>query len=228
MSDRERSSSPPSANGEDVFEIEEILDWRVRDGKDQFLIKWKNFPPEENTWEERANIFADHIIERFWEEKRQQLEKREMQKKQRAGTKRKAGSAKSQKGGASIEPVKSAKAPASSSQKPPDAKRPKLDAMNIEDDDSEFVYEPEATLPRNIMSLPVWEDMIQSVDTVEEGPKKHTRDGEERTFVIFVSWKDGRRTMHDSIIASKKFPQKLIQFYQKHLRFKKIHSDEDE
>lgn len=54
------------ADGTDeVYEIEKIVKKRLRKGKTEYLIKWKDYPEEENTWETEDNIFAKDMLEEF-------------------------------------------------------------------------------------------------------------------------------------------------------------------
>ena len=43
-------------DGHEEYEVEEILAERRKYGKKQFLIKWKNYPSHENTWEPEENL----------------------------------------------------------------------------------------------------------------------------------------------------------------------------
>ena len=43
--------APILVNEEPEWEVEAILDYRVRYGRGQFLIKWKDYPASENSWE---------------------------------------------------------------------------------------------------------------------------------------------------------------------------------
>lgn len=50
---------------EDIFEVERILKKRRHPSKgDQYLVKWRNFPASENTWEPACN-FSRILIEQF-------------------------------------------------------------------------------------------------------------------------------------------------------------------
>ena len=41
---------------DDVYEVEKILKTRYRNGKKEFLVKWKGYPDEMNTWVPEENL----------------------------------------------------------------------------------------------------------------------------------------------------------------------------
>ena len=47
---------PVEVEGEKEYEVEEILDRQERRGKTRYLVKWKGYTVEENTWEELENL----------------------------------------------------------------------------------------------------------------------------------------------------------------------------
>ena len=47
---------PVEVAGEKEYEVEEILDRQERRGKTKYLVKWKGYMAEGNTWEELANL----------------------------------------------------------------------------------------------------------------------------------------------------------------------------
>ena len=53
-------------DGEEEYEVEAILDCRRRRGQLQFLIKWKGYGLEENSWEPERNIHAKELIYAFF------------------------------------------------------------------------------------------------------------------------------------------------------------------
>ncbi|CAG8451165.1 14442_t:CDS:2 [Funneliformis caledonium] len=54
---------------DDEFYVEKILDhtW-TREGDPLFLLKWRGFPEEENSWVEQDNICAVNLIEEYWKD----------------------------------------------------------------------------------------------------------------------------------------------------------------
>ena len=51
------SPAPPEiVNGELEYEVETILDSRIRRNKLQYLVSWKGYSPEERTWEPAENL----------------------------------------------------------------------------------------------------------------------------------------------------------------------------
>ncbi|KAI9598171.1 hypothetical protein BDF19DRAFT_433739 [Syncephalis fuscata] len=51
---------------EGVYEVEAIIGNRNRKGRQQFLIKWKGYPDDENTWEDIENVNAEELLEDYW------------------------------------------------------------------------------------------------------------------------------------------------------------------
>ncbi|KAI1303370.1 hypothetical protein EDD11_005421 [Mortierella claussenii] len=58
-----------------------------------------------------------------------------------------------------------------------------------------------------------WEDHLDRVQTVERS---------QRAMIVHLAWKNGKETEHPIEDAHKKCPQKLIQFYESHLRFTQV------
>ncbi|KAG5734195.1 hypothetical protein E4T56_gene1192 [Termitomyces sp. T112] len=57
---------PVLVNDEEEYEVEEILDSRVFQGKLQFKVKWKGYGIEDISWELQANVHAPGLVRDFY------------------------------------------------------------------------------------------------------------------------------------------------------------------
>ena len=57
---------PVIIEGEEEFEVEKILNKRTITGKEKFLVRWKGYTVEEDTWENRENLEnVKELVEEF-------------------------------------------------------------------------------------------------------------------------------------------------------------------
>lgn len=63
---RGRPPEPVLIDGSEEFEVEAIVDCRKRHNQVQYLIKWKGYGPEDNSWEPKCNIHARRLIHAFF------------------------------------------------------------------------------------------------------------------------------------------------------------------
>ena len=54
--ERERNETMDIEEESGEYEVEKIIDSRLKRGKLQYLIKWKNYPIEESTWEPEDHL----------------------------------------------------------------------------------------------------------------------------------------------------------------------------
>jgi len=60
--------------GEEEFKVEKILNKRTIRGKEKFLVRWKGYTTEEDTWENRKNLEnAKKLVEEFEREYREEV-----------------------------------------------------------------------------------------------------------------------------------------------------------
>jgi hypothetical protein len=59
---------PPSeiVGGEERYEVEEVIDSRVRHGRLQYLVRWEGYGPEENSWLLEMDLNAADLVMDFY------------------------------------------------------------------------------------------------------------------------------------------------------------------
>ena len=72
---KKKRPAPVIIEGEEEWEVEHILNKRKVRGKDKYLVRWKGFTAESDTWEGRENLKnAQEAIKEFEKEYRQDME----------------------------------------------------------------------------------------------------------------------------------------------------------
>jgi len=67
--------APVIVEGEEEFEVEKILNKRKTRGKDKFLVRWKGYTAEADTWEDRGNLKnVGKLVEEFEREYGEEVE----------------------------------------------------------------------------------------------------------------------------------------------------------
>jgi len=74
---RKEKPQPMIVEGEEEWEVEKIIDKRQVWGKDKYLVQWKGYMAEEDTWESKENLQnASKLVEEFKKEYRREEEEK--------------------------------------------------------------------------------------------------------------------------------------------------------
>ena len=59
-------TAPPDDDARHEYEVDRIMGYRKRKGKEYYYIHWKGYPAEDDTWEPKKNISEAAL--RIWEQ----------------------------------------------------------------------------------------------------------------------------------------------------------------
>ena len=68
--DMKRLRDSKDEHNDEVYEVETILDHRMKGIKKEYLVKWKGFSSKDNTWEPESNFRDDDIVKKYWKNQR--------------------------------------------------------------------------------------------------------------------------------------------------------------
>ena len=63
----DKQNTKTSSENDNEFEVEHILNHRIVNGTDQYLIKWKGFASDENSLEPVSNLNCPQLLQDYWQ-----------------------------------------------------------------------------------------------------------------------------------------------------------------
>ncbi|KAI8241041.1 Chromo domain-containing protein 2 [Colletotrichum sp. SAR 10_98] len=186
----------------DEYVVEKILDHQVGDdGLVNFRVKWEGYEKKaDQTWEPEDSLKegAAEILEEYL----RAIGGREalFEQKTKAKTTKKRGR------------------PAASSTPPATTKKSR---RNGHPADSTPPASAVAAAKAKPWTLPSgsWEEDVESIDACQ--------DEVSGALVIYLNWKNGQKTKHPTEVVYKRCPQKMLRFYEKHIRIVKSEPEAD-
>ncbi|GAN01306.1 conserved hypothetical protein [Mucor ambiguus] len=247
--DKKVNEAEPESAAEEEYEVERVESHQIigkgKRAKLQYLVKWKNYPDSDNTWEPATAVEnAKQLVDEYWatqggEKERQEIFK-QLQSSNKATTatkekndKKEAAApaqATTEEEGLVVESRKrknagSAPAPSSAAATTTSAnsrkKRAKVDTPDAEDDKpEEATYESEDEF--DVSDSEVEGETFrlnQKWDGKVYKVQYVRRDEDDDQLYAIVRWNDSKLAKYKTSTVAKKAPLKLIEFYENRLSF---------
>ncbi|EAA28396.1 hypothetical protein GE21DRAFT_9232 [Neurospora crassa] len=187
---------------EDVYVVEKILDHMLNDDNEPlFLVKWEGYEKKsDQTWEPE-----DTLIEGASERLKEYFTKI-------------GGREKIFEASAAAQKIKKRGRPSSNSGTP----QASSNKRSRKNGDHPLNSEEPQTAKNAAWKPPAgsWEEHIAQLDACE--------DEDTHKLMVYLTWKNGHKTQHTTDVIYKRCPQKMLQFYERHVRIIKRDPDSED
>ncbi|WVQ95187.1 hypothetical protein IAU59_002281 [Kwoniella sp. CBS 9459] len=199
---KEQEEEDEEDEEEGEYEVEALVDHRqkkgAQSGKYEYLVAWKGYGAEHNTWEPEEHLsHADDQVKEYWDKR----PKPSLQNNKKRG--RQSGAA------SSSTPVPASQRNAKSA-RTTNGKRKAANAEDDLDDDVPEFDDTHVDSSEKYQDVANWEETVQQIDTIERSRKDE--------LTVYMTMIGGERLALPTDVAYKRCPQKILKFYEKHLK----------
>jgi chromobox protein 1 len=181
---------------EEVYIVEKILNHRFERGVLKFEVKWEGYEKKSD---------------RTWEPEENLAEASEILREYYESV---GGKEKILEESKSALKTKKRGRPSRDSTEPSTSKKPRKNSEHPRN------TSPPATAKRTDWKPPAgsWEDDVADLDACE--------DEDSGNLMVYITWKNGQKTQHPTSVIYRRCPQKMLQFYERHVRIIKRTDDD--
>ncbi|OWZ65053.1 hypothetical protein AYX14_04161 [Cryptococcus neoformans] len=210
---KDLESEEENSGLEDEYEVEKVIKHRGKGKNIEFLVRWKGYGPEYDTWEPTENVAsAEEAVAAYWETQDKTATAPRKRGRQEAYTASQTSI--TPKPESSKQAAKKARTSTAENGIKASVHKGEGDD-GASDDDIDRQYSGSLDKYSDLKS---WESVVQNIETVEQG--------EGGQLIVYATMKGGEKVTIPTELAYKKCPLKCLYFYQKHLKWRPVDENE--